>query len=159
MPTLNLSFNRFAGIVLIGILIISTACTGPRSGNESVDVAQSEQRARDIVGSILRTYEDKDLMSLLDRVSSDYQGDRTQLERDLEQQLRNVDSIEYEWFISRVRSAPDAQRIDVRFRWDRRWRDVDTGNETRRSNTATFRLKKRQDHWELKDIRGNNPFL
>ena len=157
MPTLNLNF-RMLWIPVLAVALLA-GCTGTKTNSHPVAVAESEEQARQAVEEIFRAYEQKDLIAVMDRVSNDYLGNRAEFERDLDDQLRQVDSIDYEWFISRVRPEESDQTIDVRFRWDRRWRAVDTGNETRRSGQTTFRLVRENGRYLIKDIQQNNPFL
>lgn len=140
----------------MGLMI--SGCVGPRE-NGQVDVRTTEQRAQRVIEEVFRAYQDRDLIGVMDRVATGYLGNRSTLERRLDDQLRAVDSIDYEWFISRVRPGDDDRVIDVGFRWDRRWRDVDSGAETRDSGTTTFQLMRENDRWLIKDIRGDNPFL
>lgn len=155
MRTLSFSFRTGAVLCLVSLILVG--CAGQE--RDPVGVAQDERVAERAVADILRTYENRDLIGVMDRVATGYLGNRSSLERNLDDQLRSVDAIDYEWFISRVRSGEDDRVIDVEFRWDRRWRDVNTDNETRSSGTTTFRLIRDGQRWLIKDIRGNNPLL
>jgi len=138
--------------------VLIAGCVGPIPTDAPAASHDAlEQRVTSFMDTLFQTYADRDLYDFMDHVSNNYLGNRARLESALDDRLKQVDSIRYEYFIQEI--APGENHLDVEFRWDRRWRDVDTGNETRRSNTTTFRLEKLGDRWELKNIRGNNPFL
>ena len=139
-------------------MAVLIGCTPVETDRTPVtEQGQLEETIQQRLDELFRMAENRDGYRLMDQVSYDYLGNRTTLESDVIDQFSHVDSIDYEYFIDEL--SPGEDHAEVEFHWDRRWRDVDTGNETRNSGTTTFRLVKSDGTWMIKDIRGTNPFL
>lgn len=158
------SLSNLVSFLTIGLMIASlTACAaGVKSTSSSSekevstlsDVRESVQKRMD---RLFYAFEREDIGGFMDQVALNFLGDRINLESQVDEQLRQVNNIEFEYFVSRI--IPNQDHVDISFRWDRRWYDEDTGNPTRASGRTTFRFVRHSGEWKLQNIEGNQPFF
>jgi len=154
-----ISNTRFLilGVVLVFVAGCAARSSNSRSETKRPKTALAETEVKRAVDEILLAYSRENVGEVIDRVSSDFFGNRTQFETRLDDQVQNVDSIDYDFFIERIN--PSDKQITVKFFWDRRWRTADTGNLTLSSGSAVFRFVKKDDELLLQNILGDNPFF
>jgi hypothetical protein len=151
--------SRFSLFLVLGLslLLPINGCAPVESDKAPVtEQAKLEQSVDRRLSEIFRLFQARDVMGVMDTVAYDYLSNRTTLRSDIEEQLSEVDSIEFDYFIDQLN--PGDNHVEVEFHWDRRWREVEGGFESRSGNT-TMRLVKTNDEWMIEAIRRDNPFL
>ncbi len=153
-----------AGFLAIGVMIVLlSGCsagvkkTSSSNSSEGSTLSDARKSVKQRMDGLFEAFRREDIGGFMDQVALNFLGSRIRLESQLDEQLRQVNNIEFEYFVNRI--ITNKNHVDIRFRWDRRWRDVDTGQATRASGNTTFRFVRRSGDWLLQNIEGNQPFF
>jgi hypothetical protein len=151
---LSQAFLILGCVVLVGCVAPSTTnTTDTPAGEPNTDREMIQDRMREL----FQLYEQQYTMRLVALLDDTFYGSRYQFENDLESRLRTVDSIQFDYYIEQISKGNET--MEVRFHWDRRWRNTTTRSVSERTGQTTLRFVKESDDYYIQQIRGTNPFF
>lgn len=154
ISNLNFKFTVF-GFVLIAFLV--TGCAQINSDEpHTSEHDRIHQQVNNFLRDIFTSFENENIRGVMKLVAEDFHRDRSTFESDVDTNISGHNTIFYEYFVDRV--IHGKKHIEVKFHWDRRWRDANTGAETLTEGETTFRLIEEDGSIQLQDLRGDNPF-
>jgi len=146
----------FSVILFCFLLTIPRLQSQPQEEKEAVIAEQPVDNATAAIAGLLKPYTDNDSERFLDRLTREYRPGYDMFGRRVSQTLRDKDDIDITYDI--IAKNEQGDNLVVNVRWERRWRDRNSGAYEKNIGITTLTFIKTIDGYSLIDSAGDELF-
>lgn len=118
---------------------------------------------KEIFATLVRAYENKDIITFLKHVHSDYRSldtlnkrlDYNLLSRSLRDDFKILSNMRFQIFVNNIKAQKDGKRAKIQLRWNfRALISVNSQQILEKDRETTIIFEKQRDEWKMRSIQG-----